>query len=145
MKFAAFVGLVAGGEDDSLWPHACLSGEGTAGVVGFVGNAEVRRRGAETPLMGEVVDTSLLAELGLAPLETGNGYVGTPLGRDGGGGAVDRIGGAETGWGDAKTGWEDADGASSPTRRLFVSVLGDSGGSSLIFEGDGRGTKEGEL
>jgi hypothetical protein len=49
MKFAAFVGLLAGGEDDSLWPHACLSGDGMAGVVGLAGNAVVRRRGAETP------------------------------------------------------------------------------------------------
>jgi hypothetical protein len=77
-------------------------------------------------------------ELVLAPLETGKGYIGPPLGREGGGGAVDRVGGAESGW-------EDVDAASSPTRRLFVSVLGGSGGSSLIFEGDGRGTKEGEL
>lgn len=55
IMLAARVGLVdgfvvgcrcaeEGGEGDSFWPHACRSGEGIAGAVGF--RPAVRRRGA---------------------------------------------------------------------------------------------------
>ena len=39
---AACVGLDGG---ESFSPQACLSGEGTAGVVGLVGKPAVRKRG----------------------------------------------------------------------------------------------------
>ena len=132
MKAADRESCFAGGgcrtDEEALCPHACLSGEGIAGVVGL-GGIDMRRRGvvgtdfvASTPLATELPD-GLDAE---QPLTLGDGpavgctHVDEETGDD-----------ALTCWGEV---W-----ASVFSRRRFPSVGGVRGGESFMLEGVGRG------
>jgi hypothetical protein len=103
------------GEGESVWPHVCRSGEGTAGAVGFS-----IRGVAGGPLV--ITESPLACPLPLVcPL--GN-LDGPAVGWDGG------SSGFTTG-----TRWGEDVSASEPTLLRFVSVFGGSTGVIFIFEG----------
>lgn len=123
MTFAARVGFTDGGEL-SPWLQVCLRGEGTAGAVGLF-TPVVRRRdvaGGAKPL-AVAAGAWRVGEGDLA----GKGADVVPLAPEEEDIPLAGAGGAARGG--IATRWDVEDCASSPTRRLFVSVTGFSGDS----------------
>jgi hypothetical protein len=123
MTFAARVGFDAGGEESPFWLHACRSGEGTAGVVGFTPVVRMRgvvgdASGAPFVLVGEVEgccgggEGDVTGARAVPFLLTPSTLGGTPF-------VVVSVF-AAPGAG-ARCAVEDS--TSSPTRRLFESVV----------------------